>query len=135
MSDYLNNLAARSTGRTDQFRPRLQSLFEPAAGRTDSQSIPGYYLEDAGIDQVDDRERSADHSERPSDAAARDRPAEDAMVGQQGRRLTDEPDPFQQSRVRISPPSHKALLRTEPGLKAQRQNNEPHPEGEIKHRA
>jgi len=133
MSDYLNNLAARSTGRTDQFRPRLQSLFEPASGRTDSQSIPSYYLEDAGIDQVD-HERLADHGERPSDAAARDRPTEDATVGQQGRRLTDEPDPFQQSRVRISPPSHKALQRTEPGLKAQRQHKEPPPEGEIKAR-
>jgi hypothetical protein len=126
MSDYLNNLAARSTGRGEQFRPRLPSLFEPAAERTTS-SNSRYVLEDAGIHQIEDVEESDNQGEQ------RDTPVEDAMVGRQGPQLEDEPDAVQPSRMRT--PAHQALESAEPGDDARLPNRQQPPGEQIKARA
>src|SRR5262249_36699403 len=100
MSDYLNNLAARSTGRAEQFRPRLPSLFEAAPGMAGSSSITRYELKDAAVDQ--DTDRPANQSLEPSDPPARDGPPEGAVLGPQDAELPDQPGPFQQSSIRVT---------------------------------
>src|SRR5262245_45727770 len=134
MSDYLNNLAARSTGRVEQFRPRLPALFEPASGRARSSSIPRYALEDAGIDHVEDAQVSTDQDWRTSDAAARDRPSERGMVRPRGPDVADEPDTPNQWRTRISGASRRALGRAEPDQEARWQREQLQHENEVKTR-
>jgi len=127
MSDYLNNLAARSTGRGEQFRPRLPSLFEPASDRTTS-SIARFDLEDAGIHQIEDAEGSDNQGEQ------RDRPAEDATLGRHGPQLEGEPDDVRQSRMRTPAAAHQALESAEPGDPRLPYRQQP-PGEEIKARA
>src|SRR5262245_15210015 len=135
MSDYLNNLAARSTGRAEQFRPRLPSLFEPASGRTRPSSVPRYEQEDAVARQIEDPEGWAAPDVESQRAPALSRPArtrtQDLLAGPLDSEPPDQPEQVQASRNRVTAAAHQSLNRDAPDEGAGEQNRRQQLEDEI----